>query len=70
MDLLTWKQSSVKEKMKKYPHLAKQMDAIEESTSGKSQPQAASALKIGDVKNGYEFLGGDPSKQSNWVKVK
>lgn len=25
--------------------------------------------KVGEVKNGYKFLGGDPSKKENWEKV-
>ena len=33
-------------------------------------PAKGGAPKVGTVENGYRFKGGDPSKQSNWEKVK
>ena len=38
--------------------------------SDAEKPQPKALPKVGDVRGGYEFTGGDPSDQSNWVKVK
>ena len=63
-----------KAKISKYPHLAQQMKAIDEMSSKQSaapssQPSGAS-LKIGDIDEGMEYLGGDPNSESSWKKVK
>jgi len=33
-----------------------------------AQPASAGRLRIGDIKNGYEYLGGNPNDQSSWRK--
>jgi hypothetical protein len=30
---------------------------------------ALSQFNVGDIKNGYKYLGGDSTVQSNWEKV-
>ena len=30
----------------------------------------ASQLRVGSIRDGYKFKGGDPSKKENWEKVK
>jgi hypothetical protein len=59
------------EKIKKYPHLQMQMNAIQDMAQGAAQPSVkppTNRLRIGDVKNGYEYLGGNPNDQSSWRK--
>jgi hypothetical protein len=34
------------------------------------KPQAKTLPKVGDVRGGYQFTGGDPADKSNWIKVK
>jgi len=34
------------------------------------KPQAKALPKVGDVRGGYQFTGGDPADKSNWIKVK
>lgn len=38
------------------------------SAAGTGAPQ--STIRPGTIEDGYRFLGGDPSNQANWVKVK
>lgn len=59
------------EKIKKYPHLQMQMNAIQDMSQSAAQSSAqpsAGRLRIGDVKSGYEYLGGNPNDQSSWRK--
>lgn len=59
------------EKIKKYPHLQMQMNAIQDMSQGAAQPSVqppTNRLRIGDVKNGYEYIGGNPNDQSSWRK--
>lgn len=63
-----------KEKISRYPHLAQQMKAIQE-TAGQEDltkqqgTSSAKALKIGDIHKGMEYQGGNPNDKSNWKKV-
>ena len=34
------------------------------------KPQAKALPKVGDVRGGYQFTGGDPADKSKWIKVK
>ena len=34
------------------------------------KPQPKALPKVGDVRGGYQFTGGDPADKANWVKVK
>ena len=63
-----------KEKISKYPHLAQQMKAIEETAGQENLTKqqgssSAKALKIGDIHKGMEYQGGNPNDKSNWKKV-
>lgn len=42
------------------------MDRIHAQGSGSAAPAAQAAPKVGDVLDGYTYLGGDPSQQSSW----
>ena len=33
------------------------------------KPKVKALPKVGEVRNGYKFTGGDPSNKSNWVKT-
>lgn len=57
----------VKSAMQKYPDLAARLNA---QPSASAQPTAPTKLKIGEVKDGYEYLGGNPKDQSSWKKVR
>lgn len=35
---------------------------------GAEKPQIKAVPKVGEVRNGYKFTGGDPADKSNWVK--
>jgi len=35
---------------------------------GAEKPQVKALPKVGEVRNGYKFTGGDPANKSNWVK--
>lgn len=54
-----------------YGYEPKRVVPSEERTGdvGKLGPSKTAAPKIGDVKSGYRFKGGDPAKQENWEKV-
>jgi hypothetical protein len=36
---------------------------------GAEKPQIKAVPKVGEVRNGYKFTGGDPADKSNWVKA-
>ena len=36
---------------------------------GAEKPQIKAVPKVGEIRNGYKFTGGDPSNKSNWVKA-
>lgn len=57
----------VKSAMQKYPDLAARLNA---QPSVPAQSNAPTKLKIGEVKDGYEYLGGNPKDQSSWKKVR
>lgn len=57
----------VKSAMQKYPDLAARLNA---QPSAPAQSNAPTKLKIGEVKDGYEYLGGNPKDQSSWKKVR
>lgn len=61
-----------KAKIAKYPHLAQQMKAIEQTAGkeGSAATPTTKSLKIGDIDEGMEYLGGDPHSESSWRKVK
>lgn len=57
----------VKSAMQKYPDLAARLNA---QPSAPAQSTAPTKLKIGEIKDGYEYLGGNPKDQSSWKKVR
>ena len=57
----------VKSAMQKYPDLAARLSS---QSSAPAQSTAPAKLKIGEVKDGYEYLGGNPKDQSSWKKVR
>ena len=38
------------------------------ASAPQAQPSSSGRLRIGDVKNGYEYIGGNPNDQSSWRK--
>ena len=57
----------VKSAMQKYPDLAARLSS---QSSAPAQSTAPTKLKIGEVKDGYEYIGGNPKDQSSWKKVR
>ena len=57
----------VKSAMQKYPDLAARLNT---QPSASAQSAAPTRLKIGEVKDGYEYLGGNPKDKSSWKKVR
>jgi len=50
------------------PYFAEVYERFPEEPEG-AAPAAAPALKVGDVRKGFEYIGGNPSAQSSWKKV-
>jgi len=47
---------------------ARQASGSKPSAPAKQTKKAEGGYKIGQVDSGYKYMGGDPSKQENWVK--
>lgn len=58
------KQHRLEMKLKQYNVEVPKMGEIHQSLGGSGAP------KVGDVVDGYRYIGGDPAKQDNWSKVK
>jgi hypothetical protein len=49
--------------------LAGYKELQKQNLTGGKQPVSANAPKVGTVKYGYKFKGGDPGDQNNWEKI-